>query len=137
MNLLNALEHVNWLSVIVAAISAFLVGGVWYGPLFGKAWMHEFGFTESQLKGRRMLNVFSLSILLSLIAALTLELFIGRFATPLTGVIAGLLVGFGWIASMIGILYLFEMRSIKAYLINAGYCVISITLMGLILGAWQ
>ena len=31
---------INWLAVLVAGISSFVVGGIWYSPgLFGKAWM--------------------------------------------------------------------------------------------------
>ena len=34
------METINWLAVLVAGISAFVVGGIWYSPaLFGKAWM--------------------------------------------------------------------------------------------------
>ena len=29
---------INWLAVIVAAVATFVLGGVWYGPLFGKIW---------------------------------------------------------------------------------------------------
>jgi len=49
---------------------------------------------------------------------------------------AGFFAGFGWVSTMLGILYLFEMKSLKAYLINAGYCIISLTIMGAVLGAW-
>lgn len=136
MDLVTAFENINWLSVIVAAISTFLIGGIWYGPIFGKSWMTEFGFTEDSLKKRNMPKVFGLSLLLSFIAALVLELFIGAKADLMFGAMAGFFAGFGWVSTMLGILYLFEMRSFKAYLINAGYCIVSLTLMGIILGAW-
>lgn len=136
MDLVTAFENINLLSVIVAAISAFLIGGIWYGPIFGKTWMKVSGFTEEDLKKRSMLKVFGLSLLLSFLAALVLELFIGSEADIAFGAIAGFLAGFGWVSTMLGILYLFEMKTFKAYLINAGYCIVSLTLMGMILGAW-
>lgn len=136
MDLSLAYENINWLSVIVAAISAFLIGGIWYGPFFGKGWMTEFGFTEEDLQKRSMPKVFGLSLLLSFIAAFVLELFIGINAELLFGAMAGFLAGVGWVSTMLGILYLFEMKSLKAYLINAGYCIVSLTVMGAILGAW-
>ncbi|WP_242067755.1 DUF1761 domain-containing protein [Cyclobacterium marinum] len=136
MDMVSAFANINWLSVIVASISSFLVGGVWYGPLFGKAWMHAFGFTESDLNTRNMPKVFGLSLLLAFVAALNLELFIGGNADTSYGLIAGFLAGFGWVATLLGILYLFENRSFKAFLINAGYCILALTLMGGILGAW-
>jgi hypothetical protein len=29
---------INWLAVVVAAVATFVLGGVWYGPLFGRVW---------------------------------------------------------------------------------------------------
>lgn len=136
MELANAFANINWLSVIVAAISSFLVGGIWYGPLFGKVWMKAFHFTEEDLKKRSIPKTFGLALLLAFVAALTLEMFIGVKATLMFGLIAGLLAGLGWVATLLGILYLFEMQSLKAYLVNAGYCIVALTIMGAVLGAW-
>ncbi len=136
MDLTTALQNINWLSVMIAAISTFLIGGIWYGPLFGKAWMEAFGYSEDDLKKRSIPKTFGLSLLLAFIAALILEMFIGPEANMIFGSLAGFFAGFGWVATFLGILYLFEMQSMKVYLINAGYCVLSLTLMGLILGIW-
>ncbi len=136
MDLTTALGNINWLSVLAAAISSFLVGGIWYGPLFGRAWMEEFGFTEEDLKKRPPGKTFGLSLLLAVIAAAILDMFIGHQATMAFGTIAGFFAGLGWVATFIGILYLFEMQSLKAYLVNAGFCIVSLTVMGTVLGAW-
>ncbi len=132
----TAVSNINWLSVIVAAISSFVVGGLWYGPLFGRAWMDAFGFTEDQLARRNMPMVFGLSLLLALVASINLEMFIGAQATFSFGLFAGFAAGLGWVAAFLGILYLFEMRSLKIFCINGGYCVVALTIMGAILGAW-
>lgn len=132
----SAVTAINWLSVIVAAVSSFAVGGLWYGPLFGRAWMDGFGFTEEELADRNMPMVFGLSLLLALIASINLEMFIGAEASLAFGVFAGFAAGLGWVATFLGILYLFEKRSLKVYLVNSGYCVVALTLMGAILGAW-
>lgn len=136
MDLATAFGTLNWISVLLSAISSFLIGGIWYGPFFGKAWMREFGFSEEDLKKRSIPKVFGLSLVLAFIAAITLELFIGNQADLLYGMMAGFFAGLGWVATFLGILYLFEMRSLKAYLINSGYCILSLTIMGAILGAW-
>ena len=47
---------VNWLAVGASGVAAFMVGGVWYGALFGKAWQRAHGYTEEQvavMKGKR------------------------------------------------------------------------------------
>lgn len=136
MDMGTAFTNINWLSIIVAGVSAFLIGGVWYGPLFGRAWMKEFGFTEDDLKQRNIPKTFGLSLVLALFAAINLDMFIGAEASLSFGAMAGLLAGIGWVATFMGIIYLFEMRSLAAFLINAGYCVIALTTMGAILGAW-
>ena len=40
------LSGLNWLAILVATVAAFVLGGLWYGPLFGKAWMAALGKTE-------------------------------------------------------------------------------------------
>lgn len=136
MDMAAGFSNINWLSVIVAAVSTFVVGGIWYGPLFGKAWMQLFNFTEDDLKKRSLPKTFGGSLLLAFIAAFNLEMFLGPEMTIGTGAFVGFLTGFGWVATFLGILYLFEMQTFKAFMINAGYAVISLTLMGAILAAW-
>ena len=74
----NAFQNLNWFAIFVAAISAFILGGLWYSPLmFVKRWMKETGITEESTKKNNMLKVFGLSFLLSLIASFFLAMFIG------------------------------------------------------------
>ena len=37
--------NVNWIAVIVGAVIAYGLGWLWYGPLFGKAWMSGLGIS--------------------------------------------------------------------------------------------
>jgi hypothetical protein len=42
---------INYLAVLVAALSTFVLGGLWYSPmLFGKAWMQLNNFTDADLQ---------------------------------------------------------------------------------------
>jgi hypothetical protein len=45
--------------------------------------------------------------------------------------------GLGWVAMSLGIVYLFEQRSLKLWLINAGCQVVTYTLMGAVIGGWK
>lgn len=136
MDLGTAFSQINWLSVIVAAVVSFVIGGIWYGPLFGRAWMAGFNLSEDDLKKRSIPMTFGIALLLALITALNLEMFLGPQADLMTGLMAGLLSGIGFVATLLGILYVFEMQTLKIYLINAGYCVVTLAVMGVILGAW-
>jgi hypothetical protein len=128
----------NVWAVLVAALSTFLIGGLWYSPaLFGKAWMRENGFTEESMKGSNMTKIFGLAFLLGIVAAINLAMFMGPEDDPAMGAMWGFLAGFGWVATFVGTHYLFERRSLKLFLINAGYSVVALTVMGVILAAWK
>ena len=136
MDMFSSFAAFNIWVVVGAALASFLVGGIWYGPLFGRAWMSAFNLSEEDLASRSVARTFGLSLLLALVAAFNLELFVGAQGTLNFGLTAGFLAGAGWVATLLGILYLFEMQSLKAYLINAGYCTVALTVMGAIVGTW-
>lgn len=130
------ISEFNLIAVLVAGVSSFVIGGLWYGPIFGKAWMLENGYREEDLAKRKSGMVFGFSFVLSLIASANLEAFLGPDSGAAFGAVAGFLAGVGWVATLTGIQYLFEMRSVKLFLINGGYSAVTLTVMGAILGAW-
>jgi hypothetical protein len=83
-----------------------------------------------------MPRIFGLSFLLQLLAATVLALFIGADATPGFAVAASASVGLCWVAPALGVVYLFEQRSVAHWAINAGYHTVAFTVMGVILGFW-
>lgn len=135
MNFAEVIQNLNWLAIMVAAVSTFLIGGIWYS-VFEKPWMAANNSTHEDLKKRKMPLVFGLSFFFSFIMSVNLAMFIGK-EDLVYGTIAGFMTGFGWVAFSIGIISLFENRSFKYVLINGGYMVVSFTLMGAILGAWK
>jgi hypothetical protein len=57
------------LSSLVAALSTFITGFIWYNPkVFGTAWMKAEGLTEEQLKKGNMAKIFGLSFVFAFIA---------------------------------------------------------------------
>jgi Protein of unknown function (DUF1761) len=138
MNMQNAFHSLNWLAIIVAAVSAFVLGGLWYSPLmFVKRWMKETGITEESTKNNNMFKIFGLAFILSLIAAFFLAMFIGVRAGAAFGAMAGFIAGLGWVFTFMGISYLFEARTFAHFLINSTYSIVSLTIMGFIIGVWQ
>ena len=132
------MPHVNWLAIVTAALSTFFIGGIWYSPvLFGKAWMKENGFTEESMKNSNMIKIFGTAFILGLIASINLAMFLGPDTDIQMGAFYGFLAGFGWVATFVGTHYLFERKSMRLFLINAGYSVVSLTVMGVIIGAWK
>jgi hypothetical protein len=133
------MPHINWLAVVAAALSTFLMGGLWYSKaLFGRVWMSANHFTESDLEKGNMGKIFGLSFVFSLLMSANLAAFLAEPKTTAAwGAMAGFLAGFGWVALAIATIALFERRSWKYMLINGGYMTLSFTVMGLILGAWR
>ncbi len=130
------LGDLNWLAVVAAAVSSFIVGGLWYGPLFGKVWMQASGNTEEKAAGANMAKVFGLSFVLQLVAATVLALFIGGEGLHFA-LLASLHVGLFWVATALGVVYLFEQRSLGHWAVNAGYQVVAFLVMGIVLGLWK
>jgi Protein of unknown function (DUF1761) len=131
------LPTLNPWAILVAALSAFLVGGLWYAPFFfGAAWKHANRFQSDPPPAGA--KVFLLSFLFSLVMAVNLAMFLNDPKTTLAwGATAGFLAGFGWVAMGIAIVSLFERRPWSYVLINGGYLTVALTLMGAILGAWR
>lgn len=132
------LSQLNYLAVFVSALTSFLIGGLWYSPvMFANAWMKENGFKEGDLKDANMAKIFGTSFVLALIIAFNLAAFIGSNSDLSFGLFAGFAAGFGWVAMSLGITYLFERKSFKLFLINAGYHIVTYTIMGGILAVWK
>ncbi|MCC6292738.1 MAG: DUF1761 domain-containing protein [Bryobacterales bacterium] len=131
-------SKLNWLAVGAAALATFLLGGIWYSPaLFGRAWQRETGLSDAQLQQRSLAVVFGTSFVLALIMAFNLAAFLQGPPDLAWGMAAGALAGIGWVAMAMGVTYLFEARSMKLFLINAGYHAVSFVIMGAILGVWK
>jgi hypothetical protein len=133
------MSTLNWLAIIAAALATFILGGLWYSPvMFGKAWQKENNLLDEELKKGNMPKIFGLSFVWSFIMSFNLAMFLNYKTTTVSwGVTSGFLAGFGWVAMAIFIIGLFERKSTKYMLINAGYMIISFIIMGLIIGAWR
>jgi hypothetical protein len=53
------------------------------------------------------------------------------------GAQTGILMGIGFVATTALSTYMFEGRSFHLYLINEGYPVVGLALMGAVIGAWK
>jgi hypothetical protein len=124
--------------VFAAALSSFLLGGLWYSPaLFGKAWMRETRLDEATLAKGNPGMIFGLSFVLAFIAAAVFAMFLGPKPELGFALGAGVAAGAGWVATSFGINYLFERKSFAHFAMNAGYHVVQFALIGLILGLWK
>lgn len=131
------MPDLNWLAVLAAAVSAFALGGVWYGPLFQRAWCREAGITPEQMGARHPARVFGTAFVAALVAAVAFAWFLGPRPSLLVATHAGFAIGLGYVATSFAINYAFAGRSLRLWLIDGGYHTLQFTLYGLILGLWH
>ena len=142
------MNSINWLAVLVAAISAFVVGGVWYSPaLFGKAWMADNRLSMEQIKQGNFGKIYGWAFVFTLISAVNLGMFLAGTPEECTGNCAvnidaasgamyGFLAGL-WVFCFVALHGLFEHKPWRLIFINGGYSVVALTLMGAIIGLWR
>lgn len=126
----------NWWAILVATVVAFMLGYVWYGPVFGKAWLAALGKTEDEIEPSPT------PFIVSAVAALATCLVVAALMNGLgmtgigDGAVLGLLTGVGFIAASMASDTAFCGWGWKLWAIQAGYRVTYSVLMGAIIGAW-
>jgi len=131
-------ESVNWIGVAAAAIAAFVLGYLWFTPLFGKPWLRELGKTEGQLssRGPALAPILAMEFVAKIITATVLAIIIERFGPGVTtGLTVGLLCAAGFVATakLADVLFA-QTSSSKRYWIEAGNQLVSYALMGAVYG---
>jgi len=125
----------NYLAIVAAAVSSFLLGGLWYSKaLFGPTWNAQNGGVPHE---GHPAKVFGVSFAFSLVAAFAFAQWLGPAPGLQPALTAGAVAGFGMVAASFGINYQFAQRSFKLWLIDGGYHTAQFVLFGLILGLWH
>jgi hypothetical protein len=126
---------VDRIASLVAAVAAFVLGGLWYSPaLFAKQWQQDAGLSDEQLAASNKARIFSSAFVLCLLGAIVFSMFLGPDPSVALGLGAGASAGIFWIAGSFGVNYLFELKPLRLWLINGGYHAVQFTLYGLIFG---
>lgn len=134
-------SHAPWLQIVVAGVAYFLIGAVWYAkPVFGNYWAatHKVEMTEESKKRAPML--FGMTFVLGLLMAMGMGLALHAMQAPgtcMNGIKTGLFVGGVFCALPMGINYGYTGKPMKLWVIDAGYHVVGLTLMGIILSVWH
>lgn len=161
--------EINFLAILVAALSSFVVGFIWYNPkVFGTIWMKEAGLTQEQCEKGNMIKIFGLTFVYSFMLAFMMQnlvihqtgalgmiggpMFIesakpsfsafmtdygDAFRTFKHGALHGFMSGLFLALPIISINGLFEQKSWKYMIIQAGYWTTIMTIMGAIICGWK
>ena len=127
-----------YVKILIAAVAAFLLGFGWYTALFGKAWQAETGITEEQAQSGMALT-HGLSFVMMAILAYGINYIVNMHEvaeqTFVHGGFHGGLIALMYCAPAVAINYLYQKKSLKLFLIDAGYVVLFCVLMGGVLAA--
>lgn len=159
--------EINFLAILAAAVSALVVGFVWYNPkIFGNAWMKAAGMTDEQVKGGNMAKIFGLALLFAIMLAFSLQgmtihqvgamSMVGgdvenalpsyqafmddygnAFRTFKHGAFHGVLAGIFIALPILGTNALFDRKGAKYIFINSGYWIVTLAIMGGIICGWK
>lgn len=159
--------EINFLALLVAALSTVVVGFIWYNPrVFGTIWMKESGMTQEKMKGTNMAMLFGLSLLYALLISFILQMLVihqfgavgmvggdptiakpsyaefmadygNAFRSFKHGALHGLITGLFLVLPVIGTNALYERRSFKYTLVTGGFWIVCCTIMGGIICGWQ
>jgi Protein of unknown function (DUF1761) len=127
---------VSWLAVIVAAVAGLIVGFIWYAPpVFGRRWARASGIELPQ-PGEVQPMTYIGGVVIAAVTAYVLAVLIGGVgaATLVDGVIVGVVVWLGFVATWLASGVFFERRSAEWWAINAGQAIVSLAIMGAIIG---
>ena len=132
--------RLNWVAILVAAIASFLFEALWFS-VFMKEWLAGIGRTMEWLttSGLNPAIQYAVAILCSVIVATVLSICIQASGeqNARRGVVVAAVLWFGFIATSWAKEYIFEVRTLQIYAINAGYALFDLMLIGAIVGAWK
>lgn len=121
----------NLYAIAAATLAAFIIGGIWYGPLFSKPWMAELGITKENAGGRSMGMLFAWTLALHAVSAFCLGHLLAHVAhSTHTIMMISSGIALGFIVPAMGINYLYQGRSVKLMAIDCGHWVAVYTVMG-------
>ena len=131
---------VNHVAVWVAGILHFIIGAGWY-TLFGKLWLNAIGKTEAQIQADQpnMAIPLIIAVVVAIVIAYTLAWLLPKLGaqSAAAGARMGVTLALTLIATTLAMNYGFEARPVLLWLINGGYMVVGMAVMGAIIGGWK
>ena len=136
----------HWPSIIVATLIPMILGMIWYNPkVLGVPWQKETGLSDDDIKNANMGAIYGVALLLAFCLSMGLT-FIIRFGHDAQevmyqtwghGAFHGVLFAVLLALPVLVTNSLFERKSTKLILINAGYWVLCWAIMGAIVNGWR
>ena len=128
--------NIDFVAIALGTVVAILLGFLWYlPPVFGRTWQRYSGLTDAEMRTKVVLR-FGPAIALTFIMGVMMDVLEpANLITWDDGAVLGLLIGLGIVAPAIAIHYIFWRKSVQLFLIDAGYSVFTLLILGAFLAA--
>lgn len=135
--------ELNWIAIILAALSTMVVGSIWYGPLFGKLWEKLAKIKrDPNFGGAQMVVLYIGAFLSSLITAIVMamaiavayDFFGGNYLIVSVSTVITLWLGFT--AARIHMHDNFERRPKQLTSLTLAHEFVTLVVMAVIIGVW-
>ncbi|MFJ7932812.1 DUF1761 domain-containing protein [Sporosarcina sp. NPDC096371] len=129
-------SQISIVAIVLAVLANMIIGALWYSPiLFANVWMKSLGKTAEELHASNANIGYGLTTLAGVVTAIILSLFLSMSdsITIGTGALIGFLAGAGIASARELSPTFFEGRKYTLFFISAGYHIVSLTIMGIIL----
>ena len=130
---------VNYWAALVSVVAAMVIGAIYYSPaVAGRAWMAAIGKTAEEIKANNKPSLYVVTAVLALLQATVLSAVISWAGdvTLMGGALIGLLLWVGMALPVISNTFIFEGRKMVNHVISSGHYLITLVVMGGIIGAW-
>ena len=128
------MKGVNWIGVVLAAVVSYLIGWVWFDPLFGAAWLAEMKMTEEQMAAAGAMPMI-LGFVNTLVTCVGLGLLVPRLeGTLMGGLKTGVLAAIFFAGTTSAMNYIYGGDSQKLVMIDFGYMLVMYAVAGAIIG---
>ena len=129
----------NYWANLVAALASFIFAAVWYSA-FLQAWLHGISRTMDELRATGVPEfvpyVVALVMAYVMATAISCVTQLSGSQTAVRGIRAGFLIWLGFVFTTFAIEYTYEIRPVL-FAINVGYWLLSMIVMGAIVGGWK
>lgn len=133
------LFEIHILGIILAVIANTVIGAMWYSPLlFANIWLKSLGKSREEMNTSSANTGYVLTMIAAVVSAIVLSYFISLVESISIGdgALIGFLAGFGIAAARELSPTFFETRKFTLFVISAGYHIVALTVMGMILASF-
>ena len=136
---------INYWAVATCAVLSMVIGGIWYGPIFGKKWMEIVGFDTTDEEAKKKMQKSALPMYVAQFLLTLFQVLVLAHLVADTKIVGGLERSLWiWAAFVIptlagAVMWTVDSGKIKwsRFLIQGGYQLLIFIIFGLLLQFWK